>query len=122
MHDTILVRNLQFHAYHGVYDEERSEGRRFAIDCEVDISSVRAGHTDALPDTVDYRDIAQVIVDVMRGPSQHLIETLTERICAGIFEHIPQANAVRIEMRKRATGVPGDPAWVGLRIARTRTL
>lgn len=120
MHDTILVRNLQLHAYHGVYDKERSEGRRFAVDCEVDISSVRAQYTDALPDTVDYRDIAQAIVDVMRGPSHHLIETLADRICALIFERIPQANTIRIEMRKHATGVPGDPEWVGLRIARLR--
>lgn len=121
MHDTILVRNLQFHAYHGVYEEERAEGRRFAIDVEVDVLPGSAGTSDVLDDTVDYRDVAQVVVDVMRGPSAHLIEHLIDRIAVGLFERLPRVDVVRMEVRKRATGVPGDPEWVGLRVTRRRS-
>ena len=120
MVDVIHVHNLQFVGFHGVYDEERAEGRRFAMDIDVETATVEAGHSDALGDTVDYRDVAQVAVDVMQGESVHLIETLAERICAGIFDRLPAVQTVRIAIRKYATGVPGDPEWVGLTIERRR--
>jgi dihydroneopterin aldolase len=120
MMDVIHVHNLQFVGFHGVYDDERAEGRRFAMDIDVETATDDAGRSDALGDTVDYRDVAQVAVDVMTGESVHLIETLAERICAGIFSRLLAVQTVRICMRKYATGVPGDPEWVGLSIERRR--
>jgi dihydroneopterin aldolase len=121
MHDTVLVRNLQFHAHHGVFDEERAEGRRFAVDVEVDVARTAAGETDELRDTVDYREVAQAVCDVMSGPSHHLVEALAHDMASALFARLPGVHAARIEIRKRATGVPGDPEWVGVRIARHRS-
>ncbi|MFT6395294.1 MAG: dihydroneopterin aldolase [Bradymonadia bacterium] len=116
-YDTIAVHNLEIRGRHGVYEEERAEGRRFAFDAEVDVPAQSAGTTDALGRTVDYRDIAQIIVDVVDGPSVHLIETLAEEICARVLKEL-SVERVRLAIRKYATGVPGDPEWVGLRIER----
>jgi len=118
--DTIRVHNLDLAAKHGVYDEERKEGRRFSIDVDVRLGPAPAGQTDALGDTVDYRDVAQAVVDVMEGPSVHLIETLAEQICETIFTRLSRVAHVRVAMRKYATGVPGSPEWVGLEIERSR--
>lgn len=119
--DTIFIRNLETVARHGVYDEERAEGRMFSVDVEVDLPTTGvAGQSDALAETVDYRDIAACVCDVLAGPSVHLIERLAEEICDAVLVRIPRVVCVRIELRKRATGVPGAPEWVGLRIARRR--
>lgn len=118
-YDTIIVHDLELTGRHGVYDEERAEGRRFAFDAEVDIPAGSLGTADALGRTVDYRDVAQVIVDVVRGPSVHLIETLAEEICRRILADLPVAR-VRLSVRKFATGVPGGPSWVGVRMERSQ--
>lgn len=118
-YDTIEVHNLEITGHHGVYDDERAEGRRFAIDAEVDVPAGSQGGGDALAATVDYRAIADIIVRALEGPSVHLIETLAERICAEVLDTLPVAR-VRLRIRKFATGVPGDPEWVGFRVERER--
>lgn len=118
--DTILVHNLEFVGFHGVYDEERAEGRRFAIDLEARVRTAPAGRSDVLQDTVDYRDLARIVLEVAGGPSLHLIEALAERIGDRILAELPAVERVDLTLRKFATGVPGDPDWVGLRISRQR--
>ena len=118
--NTILVHNLDFVGLHGVYEEERIEGRRFAIDIEAIVSAAPAGKSDPLDDTVDYRDLARIALEVGRGPSVHLIERLAEQICERIFAEIAAVAHLTLTIRKYATGVPGAPEWVGLRVERAR--
>ncbi len=117
--DTILVHNLELIGRHGVYDEERADGRRFAFDVEVDVPAGSMGGGDALGETLDYRQIAEIVVRVIEGPSVHLIETLAERICGEVLRTLP-VMAVRLRVRKYATGVPGEPEWVGFNVERRR--
>lgn len=118
--DTIEVRGLSFLGLHGVYDEEREEGRRFDVDVEVDVPRADAAGSDALAATLDYRDIAAVVVEVLEGPSVHLIETLGSTICDRLFDLHEAVLAARVVIRKIATGVPGNPATVGVRFHRLR--
>ncbi|MCA8967763.1 MAG: dihydroneopterin aldolase, partial [Planctomycetes bacterium] len=53
MSDIIRIHDLRRLARHGVYDEERAEGRRFAVDVEATVATAEAGRSDALGDTVD---------------------------------------------------------------------
>jgi dihydroneopterin aldolase len=118
--DQIILRNLEFHAPHGYYEEERREGRTFLVDVDADVSTVRAGQSDDLIETVDYRDIARVVVDVMSGESVHLIERLAEKIADGVLDEISAIAHVEVRVRKKATGVPGNPEFVGVVIHRSR--
>lgn len=120
MSDIIRIHDLRRLARHGVYDEERAEGRRFAVDVEATVATAEAGRSDALGDTVDYTALAGIVVDVLDGPSMHLIEALAQRMCDRMFAEHPRVEHVRLNLRKVATDVPGDPAWVGLTIERTR--
>ena len=117
--DRILVHNLQFVGKHGVYEEERREGRSFALDIEADVATVEAGNSDELVDTVDYRDLARIALEVGHGPSMHLIEAMGERICSRILSELGGVQRVKLTIRKFATGVPGDPDWVGIVIERS---
>lgn len=120
MRDIIHIHNLESLAHHGVYDDERTEGRRFALDIDVEADTSRAGASDALDDTIDYRDIAAIALEVMHGPSRHLIEKLAAEICDRILATLSRASTVRVTVRKHATGVPGNPEWVGLTVVRSR--
>jgi dihydroneopterin aldolase len=120
MYDTILVRNLRFHGMHGVYEEERIEGRRFEVDLTARALTARAGATDELQETVDYRDLATCAVEVMTGRSHYLIEALAEEIAALVLQRCVPVSEIEVAVRKWATGVPGDPEWVGVTIVRAR--
>lgn len=120
MSDTILVRGLEFLAYHGVYPEERRDGRNFSVDIDAEVSIAPAGQSDDLADTVDYRDLCRIVLEVAQGPSVLLIEKLAEDICGRLLGEIGALKSVRLTIRKFATGVPGEPRWVGLQVYRQR--
>ena len=120
MSDSIFVHNLEFVGKHGVYEDERRDGRRFAVDVRVETATLAAGTSDALAETVDYRDLAAVVMEVGHGPSVQLIETMAEQICGRILANHRSISLVELRIRKYATGVPGEPEWVGIEVVRER--
>jgi 7,8-dihydroneopterin aldolase/epimerase/oxygenase len=119
MRDRLFVHGLQFLGKHGVFDEERRDGRNFRVDVEADLETVQRGEGDALARTVDYREIADVVLEVAHGPSRHLIETLADEMATRLLTRLPLAS-VQLTLRKYADGVPGDPEWVAIRVHRSR--
>lgn len=115
----IFIEQLEFVGRHGVYEEERREGRRFQVDLEVETDTLDAQRTDALSNTVDYRGLADIIVDVGREESFQLIERLAEEVLARVFDTFAGVEHARITIRKFASGVPGSPAAVGVTLERT---
>lgn len=113
----IFVEGLQFDGRHGVYEEERRDGRRFCVDLYVD-ADVRP--TDELDTTLDYRALADAVLEVAHGPSVELIETLASEILDRVLKHHRCVHNATIRIRKKATGVPGDPEWVGVELRRGR--
>ncbi len=118
--DKLLVNGLEFVGPHGYYAEERAEGRRFRVDLVAEVSTRRPGVSDALEDTLDYRELAGIVVEIGQGPSHHLIESLVEAMCAAILGRHGAVQAVEIRLVKFADGVPGDPESVGIWVRRER--
>lgn len=116
----IFVEGLEFVGPHGVYEEERLEGRRFRVDLAVETRRVDAAGSDALEDTIDYRGLADIVLEVGQGPSVHLIERMSDEILTRVFARYAQVDAARVTIRKFATGVPGDPECVGVELERRR--
>ena len=116
----IFVEQLEFVGKHGVYEQERREGRRFQVDLEVDTSVAEAGATDKLAHTVDYRGLADIVHRHGTETSVKLIETLGDNILSEVFDRFDSVSAADLTIRKYATGVPGDPEWVGISMSRQR--
>jgi len=119
--DQIHIRGLSLLAPHGVYDEERKEGRQFRVDLDAHVPVAVAGEQDALPKTVDYRILSEAILRVLNGPSKNLIESLATEIVQEVFASAPSVERVRVTVWKRALGVPGDPEQVGVTLDRQRS-
>lgn len=116
----IFVEDLEFVGYHGVFEEEQREGRQFRADLVVEIDEPDALETDRIDDTVDYRGLADTILEVGRGPSCHLIERLGNRMLEELFAKYARIDWAELTLRKYATGVPGAPDCVGVTIERSR--
>lgn len=116
----VFVQNLAFDGRHGVYEEERRDGRRFEVDLSAHLPRVRAGQSDALADTLDYRELASIVLEAGHGPSVLLVERLAQDILDRVFSRYPQVDEAEITIRKYATGVPGEPLCVGIALSLRR--
>ncbi len=116
----IFVEGLEFVGPHGVYAEERREGRRFRVDLAVEVDDTTSASTDELEDTIDYRHLSQIILDVGHGPSVSLIEHMGHEILTRVMERYTHVREAHITVRKFATGVPGEPECVGIELTRQR--
>ncbi len=120
----VFIQNLSFDGLHGVYEEERRDGRRFEVDLSAELgekpAAAQAGLTDELDDTLDYRRLAELVLEFGHGPSCLLVERLADQILSALLERYPGVVSGSITIRKYATGVPGNPQFVGVQLERKR--
>jgi len=118
--DRILLQGMVFSGRHGVTDAERARSQRFTVDIEVETSVSRAGRSDRISDTVDYRRLYAIAKEVVGGESAHLIEALAERIAARALQ-VSGVRAVSVRVVKRPVRMrPIDAAAVQIRRTRRR--
>ena len=85
----IILENIQFHAFHGVFPEENLVGNTFILTLALDLDLQQASETDNLDDTINY----QLIYDVVKAEMQiqsKLIEHVAGRILRSVMNAFPQ--------------------------------
>ena len=80
MHHKISLKGLRVFAYHGVFDFERQNGQDFYIDATVWIDGNRAAMNDDLAATLNYADLAKLLVENAKTEPVDLLETLAARL------------------------------------------
>jgi dihydroneopterin aldolase len=96
---TVELLGLVLFGHHGYLDAERKFGQRFLVDLWVDVDETAAS-TDDIDNTVDYRDLAELVREVFAGPERLLLEALAGAIADGVLERFPGAQGVRVRVRK----------------------
>jgi dihydroneopterin aldolase/2-amino-4-hydroxy-6-hydroxymethyldihydropteridine diphosphokinase len=110
MTDRIVLQGISARGFHGVLDEEKSDGQDFVVDVMLEVDLRRAGRSDLLAHTVNYAEVAADIVALITGPSGDLIEKLADRIAAAALQRpLVQAVEVTVHKPQAPIGVPfGD--------------
>ena len=98
--DRILLTDMVFHGYHGTLPAENELGQPFVISIDLHLDLRPAGTSDDLTMTVDYSEVHRMARDIVEGPPVQLIETLAERIAAGVLQDHPAVEAVRVKVAK----------------------
>ena len=80
MRDKITIRDLEVFAYHGITDEEKSQGQKFLISLELYLDLRKAGKTDDLNYTIDYGEVCKVVTRHTQSRKYNLIETVAQSI------------------------------------------
>ena len=106
--DQIHIRDLLLRCVIGIYGEERREKQDVTINITLYADLRKAGRTDAIDDTVDYKAIKKQVIALVEESSFFLVERLAERIAELCLE-----NSRVMQVRVRAAK-PG-----ALRFART---
>jgi 7,8-dihydroneopterin aldolase/epimerase/oxygenase len=118
--DRIVVGGIKFHAFQGLTKLERQVGVRCSIDVELTLDLKHAIDSDSLRDTIDYRKIHALVLDVGRKrKSYHLIESLGGIIADEILEGFPVAE-VTVRVRKETPVLDGIVDYIGIEVTRRR--
>ena len=98
--DRIILKDLGFYGYHGVFAEEAKLGQRFFIDLEIGIDLSEPARTDRLSTGTSYGDIYDVVKNAFEGKRTKLLESLGQNIIDAIFDAFQSVSWVIIRVRK----------------------
>ena len=94
---TIHLHNLMFHAFHGLYEEEKKNGNNFVVN--VDIEMDNDGMITDLQQTVNYVEVFQVIHQRMLQATP-LLETIVQELSQSIYLLDKKISSVSITIKK----------------------
>ena len=115
----IVIEQLEFRGRCGVTPEERARPQPLAVDLELDCRMEAAGSSDDLIHTIDYAKVTQRVVDIGTVQESKLLETLAERLLAGLFDEFP-VDRIKLWLRKLHPPISFVTRSVGISIERTR--
>lgn len=118
----IYLRDIRFHAFHGVTPIEKEVGSDFIVSVRVAVDVSSAVEHDNVDVTLNYASLYEVIKREMMIPS-NLIEHVAARIGKAIFETFPQVEALDISLMKinPPMGADCEGAGVELRLINDKT-
>lgn len=78
--DAIHIRDLALRCIIGIYPEERREKQDVVINLTLWADLRRAGRTDDIADTVDYKTIKKQVIALVESSAFNLVERLAQAI------------------------------------------
>lgn len=95
----IILDDVRMYGHHGVSEGERASGCRLSARVEVALDT-KATNTDRVEDTVDYAEVAEVVVSVGEGPSRSTLESLARGMADALLDRFTAINSVTVELAK----------------------
>lgn len=112
---TIFLKNLRFHAYHGVMEQERVVGNDYVVNVRMEVPVDEALKSDRVEDTVSYAEVFEIVRREMAVPSQ-LIEHVAGRMAHALEEVFPQTESVTITIIKVNPPMGADSDGAGVEL------
>lgn len=78
--DIIYLRDLRIDTIIGIYDWERRMKQTVILDIEMATDIHHAANTDHIDDTLNYKDVAERVMEFVDNHQFKLIEALAERV------------------------------------------
>jgi dihydroneopterin aldolase len=116
--DCIEINNIRAYGYTGVLSEEQILGQWFSVDVVLWLDLSRAGISDYLGDTQDYRQIVEAIQRLIETARFQLIEKLAETIAQLVLSSCT-VKQVKIRLTKLTPPIPNFGGTIAVEITRS---
>lgn len=120
MTDTIRMLDLHFFTLVGDLPHERTTPQPLDVDVEVRTDLSRAGLSDRLSDSLDYRILHRRVAEAVERDVEtapHLLETVAERVAEALLD-VEGVESVVVRCRKPGAVLPGLVGKVEIEIER----
>ena len=111
----IYLRDLHFHAYHGVEPQERKVGNDYLLSLRLQYPIDAAMLSDNVLDTVNYADVYRIAEQEMQVPS-NLLERVAYRMADRIFRRFAFVEAVDIQLTKLTPPMGTNQGGAGVEV------
>ncbi len=111
----ISLRNVRFHAFHGVMPQERRVGGDFLVNLRVGYPLEQAMQSDEVSDTLNYAALYEVVKTEMMQPS-NLLEHVAGRIADAVMKRFPQVTSIDLDLTKQNPPMGADCDGAGVEI------
>ena len=114
----IYLKNVRFHAYHGVLQQERIVGNDYVVNLVVDYDFTSAMETDELSATINYAELYEIIKKEMAIPSK-LLEHVVGRIGKRVFSEYSAIRQIQLAITKENPPFGADCDGAGVEVVLT---
>lgn len=104
---TIILEKLNFHSYHGVFEEETKIGGKFEVNLVIKTDFTEAADFDELSGTVDYSKVYEIVKTEMAVPSK-LIEHVGGRIHKKLRDTFSEIEFISLKICKLNPPILGE--------------
>lgn len=118
MSSKIYLRNVRFHAFHGVLPQEGIVGNDYLVNLVLDYDFSSAMQTDELQGTLNYAEVYQKIREEMAVPSK-LLEHVAGRIAHRLFSDFPEIQKLQLSITKVNPPMGADSDGAGVEVVLT---
>ena len=116
MGDRIHIRDLHVRSVIGVFPEERHEAQDLIVNVTIHTDLSRAGKSDRIEDTLDYKRIKKAILKELEATQYELIERFAQHVAEIVLAH----GADRVDVTVDKPGALRFARSVAVEISRTR--
>ncbi len=115
---TVLVElaGLEVRGRHGATPEEHERDQPFLFDLELEVPEPPA---DRLEETVDYREVVELVREVSASRELQLLETLAATVADALMQRFPLERA-RVRVRKPEVRLEVPVEWTAASAERSR--
>lgn len=119
----IYLKNVRFHAYHGVLPQETQVGNDYVVNLDVSYDFSRAMETDELAGTLNYAELYELVKEEMEISSK-LLEHVAGRIGKRLLAEYPAIQEIQLAITKvnPPFGADCDGAGVEVVLTNDKTL
>ena len=118
MSSKIYLRNVRFHAFHGVLQQEGIVGNDYLVNLVLDYDFSSALKTDDLQGTLNYAEVYQKVREEMAVPSK-LLEHVAGRIAHRLFSDFPEIQKLQLSITKVNPPMGSDSDGAGVEVVLT---
>ena len=115
--DIVYLHGLRLDTIIGIWEWERQINQTVVVDLDLGTDISRAGISDAIDDTIDYKAISERLILLAQESKFFLVEALAEKISAIL---IGEFNIEWVRIRINKQGALADVRDVGVIIERGR--
>ncbi|MUG98355.1 dihydroneopterin aldolase [Scytonema sp. UIC 10036] len=118
--DCIHLTGIRSYGYTGYLPEEQVLGQWFEVDVKLWLDLSKAGETDAIEDTVDYRSIISLVQNTVKTSKFALVERLTAFIADSILASSDRVAQVQVILSKLAAPIPDFGGKISIDLTKKR--
>ncbi len=89
----INILGIKTSGKHGIYETEKSNDQKFLVDVKITIDDFQG---DEIYDTINYENIVDDVIGIVKIESFNLIETLSKKITQEIYKKYNSESNVKI--------------------------